>query len=266
MRKRISILAVLVTILCLTACGKADTVSSTQLTRNQNAKALAEGDMLTFLSSFMGNEDTVETLQEYTNGEIEAVVYNSAGFTVDGYGFKNAIGSFAGAAKEVGTITGVQSSEVTTNDTQIIVTLKVTGTNRNATAEIIFSNDLFLELESAALNPDYTFGEKMKTAGLNTLIGMCTVFVVLIIIICVISLLGIVPKLQEKAAAKKAEKNATVNGIDKAVDQIIAQETAPAAEEDDTELVAVIAAAIAAYEGATGTDGFVVRSVRKIKR
>jgi hypothetical protein len=57
-----------------------------------------------------------------------------------------------------------------------------------------------------------------------------------------------------------------VNGIDKAVDQIIAQETTAAEEEDDTELVAVIAAAIAAYEGATGTDGFVVRSVRKIKR
>ena len=35
---------------------------------------------------------------------------------------------------------------------------------------------------------------------------------------------------------------------------------------DDTELVAVIAAAIAAYEGAISTDGFVVRSIRKINR
>ena len=34
---------------------------------------------------------------------------------------------------------------------------------------------------------------------------------------------------------------------------------------DDTELVAVIAAAIAAAEGTT-TDGFVVRSIRKVKR
>ena len=32
---------------------------------------------------------------------------------------------------------------------------------------------------------------------------------------------------------------------------------------DDTELVAVIAAAIAAYEGSGSTDGFVVRSIRK---
>lgn len=41
----------------------------------------------------------------------------------------------------------------------------------------------------------------------------------------------------------------------------------PAVEEevDDTELIAVIAAAIAASEG-TSTDGFVVRSIRKINR
>ena len=35
---------------------------------------------------------------------------------------------------------------------------------------------------------------------------------------------------------------------------------------DDGELVAVIAAAIAASEGKTSTDGFVVRSIRKINR
>ena len=35
---------------------------------------------------------------------------------------------------------------------------------------------------------------------------------------------------------------------------------------DDTELVAVIAAAIAAFEGKQSTDGFVVRSIRKARR
>ena len=51
-------------------------------------------------------------------------------------------------------------------------------------------------------------------------------------------------------------------GIDKAVTQIAAQEEP---EADDTELVAVIAAAIAASEGAASTDGFVVRSIRKVR-
>ena len=36
-------------------------------------------------------------------------------------------------------------------------------------------------------------------------------------------------------------------------------------EADDTEVVAVIAAAIAASQGATSTDGFVVRSIRKVR-
>ena len=46
---------------------------------------------------------------------------------------------------------------------------------------------------------------------------------------------------------------------------------APAEEEqeeelaDDGELVAVIAAAIAAYDGSTSTDGFVVRSIKRSK-
>ena len=39
----------------------------------------------------------------------------------------------------------------------------------------------------------------------------------------------------------------------------------PVQEADNSELIAVIAAAIAASEG-TSTDGFVVRSIRKINR
>ena len=35
---------------------------------------------------------------------------------------------------------------------------------------------------------------------------------------------------------------------------------------DDMELVAVIAAAVAAFEGKQSTDGFVVRSIRKARR
>ena len=51
--------------------------------------------------------------------------------------------------------------------------------------------------------------------------------------------------------------------MDNAVTQIVEQETVEEAEEDDCELVAVIAAAIAASEGAATTDGFVVRSIRR---
>ena len=85
-----------------------------------------------------------------------------------------------------------------------------------------------------------------------------TVFVVLIFISFIIYLLGYIPKFQEKLANKdkkvEEKKEAPVQAAPAPV----------AAAEDDAELVAVIAAAIAAAEG-TSTDGFVVRSIKRRK-
>ena len=137
----------------------------------------------------------------------------------------------------------------------------MTGAKQNAQAEVIFTNDMFLSMESAALNPVESMGGLMTKAALNTLIGMGTVFVMLIMISLIISLFNFIPKIQA-AFSKKDKEEAKNVGIDKAVTQIAAQEEP---EADDTELVAVIAAAIAASEGAASTDGFVVRSIRKVR-
>ena len=48
----------------------------------------------------------------------------------------------------------------------------------------------------------YSTGEILEKAGLNTVLGMGTVFVVLIFISFIIYLLGYIPKLQEKLANK----------------------------------------------------------------
>ena len=132
-------------------------------------------------------------------------------------------------------------------------------------AQIIVSNDMFMKLESAALNPTASMGELMAKAALNTLIGMGTVFVVLILISLIIACFGFIPKIQAKMAAKKEAKTAApeTTGVDNAVAQIVEAESAAANLTDDLELVAVIAAAIAASEGAASTDGFVVRSIRR---
>lgn len=107
-------------------------------------------------------------------------------------------------------------------------------------------------------------GSMMKTAGLNTLLGMGMVFVVLVLIIFIISLFEFIPKIQKKQAEKKAAKEAAKNVSSQAVENTIAQIIEKEENElcDDLELVAVISAAIAAYEG-TGADGFVVRSIKK---
>ena len=91
-------------------------------------------------------------------------------------------------------------------------------------------------------------GEIMKKAGLKTVMGMGTVFLVLILISIIIYLLGIIGKAQKKRPAETVGVSVT-----------------PAEPEDltdDFELVAVIAAAIAASEGVPA-DQLVVRSIRR---
>lgn len=104
--------------------------------------------------------------------------------------------------------------------------------------------------------------EIMATAGQNTLLGMGVVFVVLIFISFVISLFQFLPN-GEKKTKKQEAKEVTV---DHTIAQIAEKEEA--AEEDladDLALVAVISAAIAAYEGSATTEGFVVRAIKKSK-
>ena len=97
---------------------------------------------------------------------------------------------------------------------------------------------------------------------MNTLLGMGSVFAVLILIMYIFEAFKFIPKIQAVFSKKKE--------VAPAPKEVPAQ-TAPVAEEvveeaDDLELVAVIAAAIAAYEGQTSTDGFVVRSIKKSRR
>jgi sodium pump decarboxylase gamma subunit len=113
---------------------------------------------------------------------------------------------------------------------------------------------------SATLDPVLSTGEILEKAGLNTVIGMGTVFVVLIFISCIIALL---PKFTNVITGFGKKKEEPVKEAPKA-----APAAAPVVEEelvDDLELVAVISAAIAAYTG-TSSDGFVVRSIKRSDR
>ncbi|MCR5676257.1 MAG: OadG family protein [Lachnospiraceae bacterium] len=98
------------------------------------------------------------------------------------------------------------------------------------------------------------FGERMEKAGLNTLLGMGMAFFVLIIIMFVIMLF---PLLFGERKPKETRAELAEKSIDNTISQIEEHET-----QNDDELIAVIAAAIAASEG-TSADGVVVRSIRR---
>ncbi len=108
------------------------------------------------------------------------------------------------------------------------------------------------------INVDLPMSVNMQRAGLNTVMGLGTVFVMLIFLCFVISLFKLIPNGENKK--KAAETAVPVRAPEPAVPEVYEED-----ETDDQELVAVIAAAIAAAEGTT-PDGFVVRSIRRAGR
>ncbi|MCI6537762.1 OadG family protein [uncultured Eubacterium sp.] len=95
---------------------------------------------------------------------------------------------------------------------------------------------------------------RMENALQNTVLGMGTVFAMLIAIAMIIYCFKIIPVIQKKFAKKEepaaeAPKAAPVSA-------------APVQETDDLELVAVIAAAIAASENVP-VDSFRVRTIKR---
>lgn len=120
--------------------------------------------------------------------------------------------------------------------------------------------------EEMVVSAVYSKTELMKQAGMNTLLGMGTVFVVLIFISFIISLFKFLPAL----TAKKATIPEPKKEAPKAVPVVKAE---PKAEENlvnDSELVAVITAAIYAAAGSAGQavskDKLVVRSIKRVKK
>lgn len=258
MKKFLTLVCMITCIFGLTACGSEETLTEYEQSKLDYAQQLATTRVVPLLTSFM--DDTMaDSLDGYTAEEISYVINSEENLNIDGYVMKTAIESFHSAKDSMGAITNITDATAKIDDDSIIVEVTVVGEKKDAVAEVIFSNDMFMVIESAALNPTSTMGELMGKAALNTLIGMGTVFVVLILISLIISCFGLIPKLQAKLSKKK---EAPKVGVENAVAQIVGQEEVTD-ETDDLELVAVIAAAIAASEGAASTDGFVVRSIRR---
>lgn len=103
-------------------------------------------------------------------------------------------------------------------------------------------------------------------AVFHTLMGMGTVFVVLIFISLIISLFVYIPVVEGKIKSvfRRSEKE-NVNEKAEMISNV--QEIEESNLTNDQELVAVIMAAIvASSDGAVSADKLVVRSIRRVKR
>lgn len=121
---------------------------------------------------------------------------------------------------------------------------------------------IVLAATAQAAGDDYT---TIPEALVNTVIAMGTVFLVLILISFIISLLKYIPALMDKLTKKEEPVQAIPQAQPAPAPKPVVQ--TPAAPADDTQLIAVITAAVAAAMEQDGVavpaDGLVIRSIKK---
>lgn len=169
------------------------------------------------------------------------------------------VSSWEETTSELGAYQGLGDFSVSKTQDNVTVEQLLEFQEREAVVTYVYTYNYETkqpELTDASTDLVYTLSEKMAKAGLNTLMGMGTVFSVLILISLIIYCFRIIPYLQKK---KESEK--TVVSVETSAAAPVIQETEQLLT-DDLELVAVISAAIAAGTG-TSTDSFVVRSIHR---
>lgn len=256
LKKLVLLICVLTLALMMTACGEKEKEKIEAPFDYNEGELIALVVSNTELVSKWTKEEIEVAKESYDErDEVQAVLINGLDQI---YNVSEEAGEFIGFYKndkdEV-------KYELTVTEDSVIVSTTAQYKKRDVKVEYTFGLvDKKSSIVSIKYEGVYSLAEKMKTAGLNTVTGMGVVVVVLAFLSVVISLFNYVNK-AEKALADKKNKN-TKSPIDSTIDQIETKEEIEE-EVDDLEVIAVITAAIAAMEQTT-TDGFVVRSIKRV--
>ena len=238
MKKKISLLLCLIfTVLTLSACGGDPTT--------EDYYGVTYNDLK------LGAEMTAGVLVSLSDEELQMEV---ASGQLDDLSMKM-ISGWLTSKEGIGAYQGLDELVVAKANGTVTVDQYINFEGRQLVLSFVYNYDYAEEelvITDVTVDIVYTLGEKMEKAALNTLMGMGTVFGVLILISLIISCFRFIGNLEN--LGKKKE----VPAVEVAAPVVV--EEAPLT--DDLELVAVITAAIAASEG-TSTDSFVVRSIHR---
>ena len=198
-------------------------------------------------------ETLISQIAGFSDEEIENYLAQDDAFTTA------TMESWKSVKDELGAYSSIVSQDVEKDG--VVVTISTVAQFEKAKADVVLMLDLGQQMyTSMTYSVQYSLAANMQRAGMNTLMGIGIVFLMLVFLSFVIGLFKYIEKFQnvgKKKAAEEAPK------AEEAPAPAIAQ--SEAADEDfadDLELVAVISAAIAAYENTSG-DSFVVRSIKK---
>lgn len=272
LKRVLSLICMLLFSISLTACSSnssktIDTTDVKQQSKQEFVDAYEESiklwvvDFLEYLdetsaSDLVEDANSNQTLYDTTQTRYIINYYGLNDATIQLYNSWNATREELGALKAID-IASIDI-EVSEETGELCVISVEAAYEKNDKVVFEFTIDKNYYVSGAAINPTYTTAQKLAKAGMNTLIGMGTVFVVLVFISFIISLFKYINKFQNK------NKKELVKEPEKEPENV----TASVSEQnlaDDYELVAVISAAIAAYEGEASSNGLVVRSIRRVR-
>ena len=256
--KKLSALLLLMGLFVLTGCAAKETLPNEEVYQGK-LDSYVEMLVCTDKESLDAN---LSNLQEnYDDFEQQVALYPYIGgtgqkfdFTADAY--LSLLKSYDANFDEFGDFVGLKEYEggTTDKDGNVTYTAVYEFTDHNMRLALEFDKDDVVT--TVTMDPIYSKGEIAKKAALNTLIGMGSVFAVLILLAFIISLFKYVSVFENRG---KAKKDAAKKAAAPAPAPVAPAAPAPT---DDLQLIAVITAAIAAAEG-TSTDGFVVRSIER---
>lgn len=255
MKKIITLICALACILSLTACQ-----NNNETTELSVDEATIQQYTETVLNQFMSQtEESAETIINSKNSAVSED--NEMALAI-----KRGLSNWMEAKDDLGALVSTDGCEVTADSDSVTCVLHLTFEQRKADFTVTY-NDTVTKYESIKIDPEYSMGHKMKNAGLNTLMGMGTVFLVLIFIAFIISLFKYISKFENYMANRKNKKEAANTEsapVNPAAAPVVYDSADLAPGEDPLELIAVITAAIAASEN-TSVDSLVVRSIKKRK-
>ncbi len=245
----------LIWILCMAACLFSLTACGS------SADDSSDVDPMTAVSLEQQSSTILSDIVAMTDEQIDTVIeqnneYGSVGLSAGLESYKN-------LKDDLGAYVSSEAGSVKITDDGYEISIPAQFEKR-ACEFVIDVDKQLTTITNVAFNPAYTVGENMTKAALNTLMGMGTVFAVLIFISLLISCFKYINVFENKMKAKTAAAAPAPAPIP------VPAVPASAAEEnlaDDLELVAVITAAITAAAEAAGTvpaDGLVVRSIRRV--
>lgn len=262
-------------ILCLTACLLALSgckgLAEKKAVDEATSQELVQTSQIVVAYAF-ASLDEASAAQFTSQGAeaIESIFASSFDIKVDGDAMISAFESWNRATAKVGAaqrFTGY-SVAYSANGDSIIVEIPVEAEKGTVRVEFVFDNDSNHTITSVSTRVVYTFAGWVESIGINTIAVTAVLIAVLILLTAVITYFAVASRIRNSF-----RKRDQVEEKEMAVNNTIAQIIEKEERIDDTEMLAVITAIIAASKAAgqkpgrgnaaAGTDGFIARRIKR---